>query len=168
MQPHLLAPAADVDRGADLAQSARVMPAARVTQPRSPEIRWSAALRALPALSVHQPWAWLIVAGFKDIENRSRRTHYRGPVLIHAGLNRRLFHPQVWAWVAERHRIVLPEEMDFGGVVGVVDLVDCVTAHASPWFAGKGFGYVLANPRRLPFRPCKGNLGLFRPDLGAA
>lgn len=144
------------------------MPPARVTRPRSPEIRWSAALRELPALSVHQPWAWLIVAGFKDIENRSRRTHYRGPVLIHAGLNRRLIRPEVWDWMAGRHRIVLPEEMHFGGVVGVVDLVDCVTAHPSPWFSGKGFGYVLANPRRLPFRPCKGNLGFFRPDWGEA
>ncbi len=75
---------------------AAVKPPTRVTRRRSPEIRWSAALRELPALSVHQPWAWLIVAGFKHIENRSRRTHYRGPVLIHAGLNRRLIRPEVW------------------------------------------------------------------------
>ena len=30
-------------------------------------------------LSVRQPWAWLIVAGHKDIENRKWRTSYRGP-----------------------------------------------------------------------------------------
>ena len=38
------------------------------------------------ALSIRQPWAWLIVNGHKDIENRSWRTKYRGPFLVHAGL----------------------------------------------------------------------------------
>ena len=43
---------------------------------------------ALPqkALSVRQPWAWLIVNGWKPIENRSRRTNVRGRILIHASL----------------------------------------------------------------------------------
>lgn len=38
----------------------------------------------MKALSIRQPWAWLIANGYKDIENRSWRTNYRGPVLIHA------------------------------------------------------------------------------------
>jgi hypothetical protein len=38
----------------------------------------------MKALSIRQPWASLIVAGYKDIENRSWRTSYRGPVLIHS------------------------------------------------------------------------------------
>lgn len=38
----------------------------------------------MKALSIRQPWAWLIVNGFKDIENRSWDTKYRGLVLIHA------------------------------------------------------------------------------------
>ncbi len=122
----------------------------------------------LPALSVKQPWAWLIVAGYKDIENRSRRTHYRGPLLIHAGANRRLMDPQFWTWLGKQHRVVPPTTLEFGGVLGVVDLVDCVSTHPSPWYSGKGFGYVLANPRRLPFRPCKGKLGLFRPEFEPA
>jgi hypothetical protein len=37
------------------------------------------------ALSIRQPWAWLIVNGFKDLENRSWSTAFRGPVWIHAG-----------------------------------------------------------------------------------
>ena len=36
------------------------------------------------AISIRQPWAWLIVHGWKNIENRMWRTSYRGPVLIHA------------------------------------------------------------------------------------
>ena len=38
----------------------------------------------MKALSIRQPWAWLIVNGHKDIENRSWPTRFRGPVLIHA------------------------------------------------------------------------------------
>jgi ASCH domain len=38
-----------------------------------------------PVLTVRQPWAWAIIHGGKDVENRSWRTKYRGPLLIHAG-----------------------------------------------------------------------------------
>jgi hypothetical protein len=31
------------------------------------------------AISIRQPWAWLIVNSFKDVENRSWKTKYRGP-----------------------------------------------------------------------------------------
>ena len=35
-------------------------------------------------ISVRQPWAYLIVAGYKPVENRTWNTSYRGPLLIHA------------------------------------------------------------------------------------
>jgi hypothetical protein len=40
------------------------------------------------ALTVRQPWAWAIVHGGKDVENRTRNLagSYRGPVAIHAAL----------------------------------------------------------------------------------
>ena len=38
----------------------------------------------MKVLSVKQPWAYLLVSGIKDIENRPRRTHFRGRILIHA------------------------------------------------------------------------------------
>jgi hypothetical protein len=40
------------------------------------------------AITVRQPWAWAIVHGGKDVENRTRNIagSYRGPVAIHAGL----------------------------------------------------------------------------------
>lgn len=37
------------------------------------------------ALTVWQPWASLIAECVKTIETRSKPTHYRGPLLIHAG-----------------------------------------------------------------------------------
>ena len=39
----------------------------------------------MKALSIQQPWAWAIVNGFKPVENRTWRTNYTGPLLIHAG-----------------------------------------------------------------------------------
>ena len=38
----------------------------------------------MKALSIRQPWAWLIVNGHKDIENRQWRTHFRGKIYVHA------------------------------------------------------------------------------------
>ena len=35
----------------------------------------------MKVIVVRQPWAWLIVNGFKDIENRSWMTRYRGSEL---------------------------------------------------------------------------------------
>jgi hypothetical protein len=44
----------------------------------------------LRVLTVRQPWAWSLIEGGKDVENRSRNIagSYRGPVAIHAGLAR--------------------------------------------------------------------------------
>ena len=38
----------------------------------------------MKALSLYQPWATLIALGAKKIETRSWKTHYRGPLAIHA------------------------------------------------------------------------------------
>ena len=38
----------------------------------------------MKALSIRQPWAWLIVNSHEDVENRTWRTRERGPVLVHA------------------------------------------------------------------------------------
>ena len=38
----------------------------------------------MKAVTVKQPWAGLIMAGMKDIENRTWETEYRGKLLIHA------------------------------------------------------------------------------------
>lgn len=42
----------------------------------------------MKAITVRQPWAWAILFGQKDVENRSRNIagSYRGPLIIHAGL----------------------------------------------------------------------------------
>lgn len=37
------------------------------------------------ALSLWQPWAWLVANGWKPIENRPWNCHFRERILIHAG-----------------------------------------------------------------------------------
>lgn len=115
------------------------------------------------ALSIRQPWAWLIVNGYKDIENRSWPTKYRGPVLIHAGKSYDSgFNPfglPSSALLAPNSRMT-----EKGGIVGIVEIVDCTTDSESPWFFGE-YGFVLRNARPLPFFPCRGQLGFFDVKL---
>jgi hypothetical protein len=90
----------------------------------------------------------------KRIENRPWRTHVRGPILIHAGLGKDTFDCVA---MCKRLGVPLPDvsTLPRGGIVGVVDIVDCVTASDDPFFFGP-FGFVLANARPLPFTPCRG------------
>lgn len=139
-------------------------PALKPSDPRSPLARWTPTLKGLRALSLKQPWAWLVVNGYKEIENRNWQTHHRGPLLIHASMSKEDFNEEELHYIRRDYRVVVPTELEIGGIVGVVDVVDCVTEHRSKWFSG-GYGWVLDNPRRLPFRECKGFVKFFRPEL---
>lgn len=116
------------------------------------------------AFSVRQPWAWLIVHGHKPVENRDWPTRLRGVVGIHAGLR---FDRDGYAWVRYTFPAIAlpaPGGYDLGGIVGRAELVDCVRDHPSPWFVGT-YGFVFQGAEPLPFSPCRGALGFFRPDL---
>lgn len=115
------------------------------------------------AISVRQPWAWLIVNGHKPIENRDWRCDYRGPLVIHA--SKRMSQEQLDDYMHVQHKfpaIKMPplREMPIGGIVGQANLVDCVTHSDSPWFMGE-YGWVLAEPRCAKFHGFSGKLGLF-------
>ena len=104
------------------------------------------------ALSIRQPYPHHILFDGKDVENRDWPTRFRGPVLIHAGKSK-----------SEIDRDD-PRNYPLGGIVGMVEIVDCVTVMDSEWFYGE-FGFVLRNPQPLEFVQCKGALGFFRPDI---
>lgn len=137
-------------------------------------------------LTVRQPWAWAIVHGQKDVENRVRNIAggYRGPVAIHAAraVDRESFIPHLWGQFHDSGQEV------FGAIIGVVDLVDVHQGHnterdpmravrscfiqpgkpygpCSPWAQPDAHHLVLANPSPLrdPI-PFKGALGLRRLD----
>jgi hypothetical protein len=132
-------------------------------------------------LTVRQPWAWAIIHGGKDVENRVRSLGpYRGPVAIHAAMRDADLAPyalnvgwQVW-WNNEQANGRDPGGQR-GHVIGVVDLVgehreqDCAgyygNDHCTPWAMSGHRHLELANPRPLPRPiPATGRLGLWRPD----
>lgn len=114
------------------------------------------------ALSVRQPWAWLIVTGHKPLENRDWWTRYRGELSIHAA---KTFDAAGYEWVRRAFpEIAMPSRFDVGGIVGRVRLVDCVERHSSPWFVGR-YGFVLEDAEALPLRACRGMPGFFRPEF---
>ncbi|APQ14609.1 hypothetical protein BJP27_23835 (plasmid) [Pseudomonas oryzihabitans] len=119
----------------------------------------------MKALSIRQPWAWLIVHAGKDIENRTWPTKFRGRFLVHAAGGMTRLEYATWAaWVHKRVgaiEIPAPDQLLRGGIIGSVELVDCVSDHPSPWYMGD-MGFVLRDPKPLPFVPLKGRLGFFR------
>jgi hypothetical protein len=140
----------------------------------------------LRVLTVRQPWAWAIVHGGKDVENRTRNLAggYRGPVAIHAGLAK--YEQDNEASHAHRaaHGSEVGTEIVFGAVIGVVDLIDShwsggdYALHEAGWtpcqhhhcysqgWAWAGHQHlVLSNPRPLAAPiPATGRLGLWHPD----
>src|ERR1700755_999823 len=101
----------------------------------------------MKVIVIRQPWAWLIVNGFKDIENRSWVTRYRGPLLIQASARRPTSADMDdFRRYARKRGASLPEEFDLGGIVGMVWVDDCVTRSKSKWFEGP-VGWVLSKPK---------------------
>jgi hypothetical protein len=144
---------------------------------------------AMKALAIRQPYAWLVVHGIKDVENRSWPTCYRGPFFVHAS---KAIDQEDVRFVREKlapRGITLPEELPRGGIVGIVTLDDCVQyidipwwrrllcrvvgndriaryrqPTASDWFEGP-YGFVLRDARPLPFIPWRGQQSFFNvPD----
>jgi len=88
------------------------------------------------ALSVRQPWAWLIVNGFKNLENRSWSTSFRGPTWIHAGKAWGRTEKNDRMQVTDHFGIEIPESLPLGGIVGSAEIIGCVKASPSRWFTG--------------------------------
>ena len=117
------------------------------------------------ALSLQQPWAWLIVHGFKDIENRKWPTKFRGEFLVHASkkfdkLGYLYVRDEIWPGL--EHVPVLPSVDEFlrGGIVGKATIIDCVEQSDSVWFFGP-YGFVVRDALPLNFVELNGMLGFF-------
>lgn len=122
----------------------------------------------MKALSIRQPWAWLIVNGYKDIENRDWLRGFRGQFAVHAS---KTFDTEGYEWVREYFpNIPLPKPWMYerGGVVGVAKISGCVDKSSSEWFFGK-YGYLVRDAKPVPLIPCKGQLYFFElPEQVAA
>lgn len=116
------------------------------------------------ALSIQQPWAWLIVNGHKPVENRDWPTNVRGWIGIHAG---KKFDADGYEWVRRKFpeiTLPAPDAFERGGIVGRARLTGCVDYHESPWFMGE-YGFVFEDAEPLPLRECRGMLGFFVPAV---
>jgi hypothetical protein len=128
---------------------------------------------SLYALSLKQPWAMLVVQGLKTIEVRRWPTARRGRILIHAARvpdDR----PEAWGHVP---KALLPLAQLRGGIIGSVDLTDCLRYHDLPtfltdqaahrnepdWFKPPLlYGFKFAAPEILPFQKYPGWFRFFK------
>ena len=140
-------------------------------------------MNKVKVISIRQPWAHAIIHGvqrqhqriFKDIENRTQRFKLRGPLYIHAcgrpweDANGNHIKNEFW----HRFGATFPiTQLQFGMIIGRVDVVDCTQDTESMWYEGKevngrkNYGLVLSNPVALdePI-PVRGKLGLWSYEL---
>ena len=125
--------------------------------------------KAMHAISIQQPWAWLIVSGQgKDIENRTRWNYkHIGRVRIHASktidTDPDRFPRQ--RKLIEELGIDIPDNLPTGCLVGEATITGIVTESESPWFEGKT-GIELADPiaYKNPI-PYGGMLGIFETEI---
>lgn len=137
------------------------------------------------ALTVRQPWAWAIIHGGKNIENRDWAPRVSpGRIAIHAGKawdDLAADHPAIVRAFTEanpgfdeRWASVDRGDFTFGAIIGTVEVT--IDSHpvdgthgcrgsdeCQPWGMGSAlYHWVLANPRPLaePI-PCRGALGLW-------
>ena len=118
----------------------------------------------MKALSVKQPWAFLIAEKYKSIETRKWATDYRGPLLIVASKS-----PDKYAMrhFNEELRLCAPHEIIFGKAIAVVDLVDCRKMTVDDQndaccdiYSG-AYSWCLKNVQKIKPFAVKGQLGLY-------
>ncbi|MEI7534986.1 MAG: hypothetical protein WCK57_11515 [Verrucomicrobiae bacterium] len=103
--------------------------------------------------------AWLVVNGYKDIYNSSIPTVWRGRVEIHANPRpvKSTEYEQFLSICSKLHIKKYPKRKDFqtGGIVGSVEIADCIEDSDSFWFSGP-YGYVLKFAQKTQFKSTKG------------
>jgi hypothetical protein len=130
------------------------------------------------ALSLKQPYAWLIANGYLLLDDRTWETHYRGPIFIHASKG---LYETYYDYLKTNSNIPLPskDKLEYGGIVGKANLVLCcksanlpvnIKSHQKAHFAGLNkdyFGFLFERAKPLPLIPCRGKLGIFEIDIDA-
>jgi hypothetical protein len=108
----------------------------------------------MKAITVCQPWATLLIKGYKRFETRSWVTRYRGPILIHAG---KKFPSDVISLCAvDPFRQLLqqagypkPLYLPLGAILGTMTLEACLTVdEAEKSFSAEDLESYLGDYRR--------------------
>ncbi|NXO29102.1 TRIP4 protein, partial [Cisticola juncidis] len=119
-------------------------------------------------LSLHQPWASLLVRGIKRVEGRTWYTSHRGRLWIAATAKRPS--PQEISELEATYRMLLQKDVEFpsdypsGCLLGCVDVTDCLSQeqfqeqypHLSQE-SGSPFVFICTNPQEMVLKfPIKG------------
>jgi hypothetical protein len=113
-------------------------------------------------LTIWQPWAWLICAGIKDVENRSWPTPYTGWLYIHAGLKYDEDASEYIRTVAPHIAVPPADDLKYGGIIGRVKMIGCSKAARSKWANPRSYHWQLQGGEPLPFERLSGKQGLFQ------
>ncbi len=114
------------------------------------------------AMSIRQPWAAAVAFGGKTVENKAKKTSYRGRLVIHVSGNK--------SDLKEATKAITKQEVPshlfaFGAAIGILDLVDVIEMNVAlennRWANGP-ICWMLANVKvfKKPI-PMKGQLGIF-------
>jgi len=108
-------------------------------------------------LSVRQPWAWALIHGGKDVENRDRAPMGTASLIghriqIHAakGMTQHEYESAREYMLKLGVNCPRPDMLLRGGVIGTMRLTDVVSERPSRWFFGPR-GLVVSDP--LPMSP---------------
>jgi len=127
----------------------------------------------MKVLTIQQPWASLIVGGYKRFEFRSWKTKYRGDLLIHAGQG-------IDKEAMKRLKKYLPDELPCGEIIGKVRLEDCIKTSEqfyqnirkenadvyAPSIFEEEYAWQLENIQKLEYPiKIKGKLGLWNYEM---
>lgn len=124
----------------------------------------------MKVITIKQPWASLIAAGYKEYEFRTWNTKYRGDILIHAGLG-----VDKDAMKRFKH---LNLEYPSGSIIAKATITDSIyvddkfvktIGSTNPLVykniinknGSEGYGFKLENVKKINPIPIKGKLGLW-------
>uniref|UniRef100_A0A2K6SIC1 Activating signal cointegrator 1 n=1 Tax=Saimiri boliviensis boliviensis TaxID=39432 RepID=A0A2K6SIC1_SAIBB len=127
-------------------------------------------------LSIHQPWASLLVRGIKRVEGRSWYTPHRGRLWIAATAKKPS--PQEVSELQATYRLLRGKDVEFpndypsGCLLGCVDLIDCLSQkqfkEQFPDISQESdspFVFICKNPQEMVVKfPIKGNPKIWKLD----
>lgn len=122
----------------------------------------------MKAITIKQPFASLIIEGYKEYEFRTWRTKFRGDILIHAGKG-------VDKKAMEKYKHLV-SDCPSGCILGIVKITDCIkiddearemlkdnivydnVVNNKDW---DGFGFKIESIRKVENTPANGKLSLW-------
>jgi ASCH domain len=141
------------------------------------------------ALTLYQPWAWLVAAGHKPIENRPPGfsfKSFRGDFWIHAGRESKESIASGWdaydlcaEILGKEFRLPHARELAFGCIIGRATITGIVPPRLSllgkpdpapivPWHFPNQYGFRVERARLLEKPvPCRGYQGFWRVPADA-